>query len=74
MRKYYNKNKLIEALNHLDELASVTTSDNLDEATEQQKAYNHLFDFIDSLHICERATCNNIKAQNHDHDYCAKHL
>jgi ssDNA-binding Zn-finger/Zn-ribbon topoisomerase 1 len=47
------KNKLIDALNRMDELASIATQDNDNgEAEQLEKDYNLLFNFISEPEAC----------------------
>lgn len=50
----HQKDELIDALNHLDELADQTTTDYGDQL-DQEKSYTFLMDFIQNLPTQEQA-------------------
>jgi hypothetical protein len=52
---HIKRNKLLDALNRLDDWASGTTADNDNgEAEQQEKDYNLLYKFITKRNLCEQ--------------------
>jgi len=73
--KRYNKQRLLDALNRIDEFAcmydGLCDNDN-GEAQQLQKDYNLVFNFINEHNPCEKKGCDNIALTKFE-DYCPTH-